>query len=101
MTGSRTEYLRYLAGERHMFAWTLRRYGGLSAQAAKQRALEFYPQEPLANEYRWLVFHDSAWHWAMIDVFGEQYWIARPDLVRSDAEYQAESERWDAGKATR
>jgi hypothetical protein len=90
------EYLRYLAGERHLFAWTLEKYDGFAAPVAKQRAFEFYPQKPPTDRYRCLVFHDLAWHWAMLQVFGEQYWIARPDLEQPGPEYLEESQRWEA-----
>ncbi|WP_406673847.1 hypothetical protein WBK31_35620 [Nonomuraea sp. N2-4H] len=43
------------------------------------------PGEP----YRGLVFHDEAWHWAMLGIYGERYWVAHPELADPPPEYRA------------
>jgi hypothetical protein len=88
------EYGWYLDHERHMFAWCLVVYGGVSEMLARSQATEFYPFESATKPYRGLVFHDEAWHWAMLEVFGKHYWQARPELEHASADYRAESERY-------
>jgi hypothetical protein len=93
------EYVEYLDHERHLFAWCLSIYGGLSQPVALARAEDFYRYEPAAiGPLRGLVFHDEAWHWAMIELFGQQYWQARPELESPPADYRAESQRYERSK---
>jgi hypothetical protein len=54
-------------------------------------AEQFYAYEAPGDPMRGLVFHDEAWHWAMLRLFGDRYWVARPDLERPSSEYRAES----------
>jgi hypothetical protein len=89
------EYVKYLDHERHMFAWCLVVYGGVSQPVARSRSEEFYYFEPSDASHRGLVFHDEAWHWAMLQVFGEQYWQLRPELQSASADYRAESQRYE------
>lgn len=90
------EYQEYLASERHMFAWVLVRYGSIAEDRAEELARERYPTEPADAPYRGLIFHDEAWHWGMLALRGEHYWIAAPSLESPPPEYRAEQERWDA-----
>lgn len=83
------EYLRYLHDERRSYAWVMRRYGDLDAARADAAALERYPYEPADAHSRSLVFHDEAWHWAMLDLHGAQYWVSHPHLATPSAEYRA------------
>ena len=90
------EYVEYLDHERHLFAWCLCLYGGTSQADARVRAEAFYPYESAATgSLRGLVFHDEAWHWAMLKIFGEQYWQARPELESPSVDYRAESQRYE------
>jgi hypothetical protein len=79
----------YLGGERRRFAWVMQRHGGLTAAEAEAAALEQYPYEASDVPYRWLVFHDRAWHWAMLRIYQDLYWVEHPDLARPSAEYRA------------
>ncbi|PGH46595.1 hypothetical protein COO58_16460 [Micromonospora sp. WMMA1996] len=83
------EYVRYLHEERRCFAWVMRRYGDLDADQAEAAALRRYPFEERDAPYRGLVFHDEAWHWAMVEIHGQGYWTSHPELVRPPAEYEA------------
>lgn len=83
------EYGDYLLVERRSYAWALVNYGNFSQEIAEQMAIDFYRLEP-RNE---LVFHDQAWHWAMLKIFGPQYWINRPDLLTPPAGYIALQEK--------
>ena len=85
------EYCRYLAAERHLYAFVLREHGGLSAAQAHQEAQVRYPYEPADDEFRALIFHDEAWHWAMLHLYGERYWDARPELESPSKAYRSES----------
>jgi hypothetical protein len=87
-------YVDYLKAERHLFAWCLVVHGGVSWPDAKAQAEQFYRYEAVSEQYRGLVFHDEAWDWAMQKLFGEQYWLARPDLASPSADYRAESRRF-------
>jgi len=90
------EYVEYLDHERHLFAWCLSIYGGISQADARARAEELYRYESAATgPLRGLVFHDEAWHWAMLKIFGEQYWQARPELESPSVDYRAESQRYE------
>lgn len=75
------EYLRYLEAERADYAWTMQHYGGLSADEARQAAVEFYDYEPPDKPYRGLVFHEVAWHWAMQRIMADcdyPFWHTHP-----------------------
>ncbi|MBB4897504.1 hypothetical protein [Streptomyces griseomycini] len=89
MTWSEAEYLEYLESERRAFAWVMRRYGGLTPAKAWEEALECYPYEPAGHPCRGLVFHDEAWHWAMLTIHGDWYVVEHPELVGPPAEYEA------------
>lgn len=82
-----SKYLAYLERERRLFAWTLRQYGSFTEVAADDAALARYPYEA-PGDYRGLIFHDEAWHYAMIRIHGEQYWIAHPGLQAPPPEYR-------------
>lgn len=87
------DYSQYLEAERHLFAWCLMRIGGFSASDANAEALIRYPWESPEDEYRELVFHRTAWTWAIIRIFGDEY-REGPDFdpaIRTA--YQVESER--------
>lgn len=90
------DYVEALAHERHLFAWTLVRYGGYPPLTAKAHAENAYPFEPRGTEGRGLVFHDEAWHWAMIMIHGTCYWHDRPELVTASPEYRREAEQYDS-----
>ena len=83
------EYAQYLLDERRRYAWVMRRHGGLDAIEAERAAVERYPFEASDAPFRGLVFHDEAWHWAMRDIYGDQYWISHPHLSEPSAEYGA------------
>ena len=87
------EYVSYLAAERHLFAWCLVRYGGVSDADAQLKALARYPYEPPGDELRGLIFHDESWHWAMLHLHGEQYWLSKPHLERPSPEYEHEARK--------
>ncbi|MEV2237543.1 hypothetical protein [Micromonospora sp. NPDC049891] len=86
---SEDEYVQCLQDERRRFAWVMQRYGGLSATQARVAATQRYPFEADDAPYRGLVFHDEAWRWAMLKIYGEGYWIQHPELVEPSAEYRA------------
>lgn len=44
------------------------------------------------NSSRGSLFHDSAWHWAMLHVVGEQYWQRRPDLAHESEGFREEAD---------
>jgi hypothetical protein len=83
------EYVDYLHGQRRRFAWVMQRYGGFTAAEAEAAALEQYPYEASDAPYRWLVFHDRAWHWAMLRTYQDLYWVEHPELAQPSAEYRA------------
>jgi hypothetical protein len=84
-------YLKHLGEERHMFAWCMSKYGGLAPEAARAAALDFYTYEHPSDEHRGLVFHDEAWHWAMLRLIGHEYWQKQPHLAQPSAGYEAQS----------
>jgi hypothetical protein len=86
---SEDEYIQYLRDERRRYEWVMQRHGGLDAVQAAVAAATRYPFEPAETPYRGLVFHDEAWHWAMRDIHGDQYWVSHPNLVTPSAEYEA------------
>ena len=81
------EYLEYLNAERRSFAWCLEKYGDRSPEAAKSEAEDFYAYEASDAPFRGLVFHDLAWHWAMLRIYGDGYWRKHPDLEHPSEEY--------------
>ncbi|GAB3173655.1 hypothetical protein GCM10027059_45070 [Myceligenerans halotolerans] len=89
MAWGKAEYADYLDGERHRYAWVMRRYGGLGQAEADAAALACYPYESDDVPFRELVFHDEAWHWAMLGLHGDQYWRQHPELAQPPAEYRA------------
>ncbi|HEY4458662.1 MAG TPA: hypothetical protein VGN81_30400 [Pseudonocardiaceae bacterium] len=89
MAWSEEEYVDYLAGERRRFAWVMQRYGSLSAAEAEAAALERYPYEASDDPHRGLIFHDESWHWGMLKIHGENYWLERPELLEPPAGYRA------------
>jgi hypothetical protein len=93
-------YVRQLEHERHMFAWCLEEYGGVGAAEATSQAQHFYEYESASGRCRGLHFHDEAWHWAMLKVFGEAYWSRRPDLETASAAYRFESARFEKERGT-
>lgn len=86
-TWTEDEYVDYLQRERRLFAWTLQNYGEFSPADAEREANKFYEYEPPSTEVRGLVFHDEAWHWAMLTIHGEGYWRSRPELEQPSREY--------------
>ncbi|MEK2472534.1 hypothetical protein [Streptomyces noursei] len=89
MMWSEEEYLACLRGERRRYAWVMRRYGDLPPVRAREAAVAHYPYEPSDAPYRGLVFHDEAWHWAMLALYGNRYTVEHPELIAPPAEYQA------------
>lgn len=87
------EYARYLDNERRLYSLALVEHGGLSPEQASREALERYPYEPPATPYRGLIFHDLAWHWAMLRLHGHMYWVSRPELQQMPEAFRQESER--------
>lgn len=82
-------YRRYLREERAAYAWVMRTHGGMTPQQADAAAADFYVYEPPDDPYRELVFHDEAWHWAMLALKGGQYWRRHPELAHPSAAYDA------------
>ncbi|MFE2147682.1 hypothetical protein ACFXA3_39160 [Streptomyces sp. NPDC059456] len=89
MTWDETEYLDCLRSERRGYAWVMRRHGGMAPEEAMEAALERYPFEPADAPYRGLIFHDEAWHWAMLAIHGDRYPVEHPELVQPSADYRA------------
>ena len=91
MRWTEAEYVAYLEAERHLFAWCLERYGGVSKEEAVKQALVRYPYQPAGTRLRGLIFHDQAWYWAMLHIKGQFYWMVNPELGRPSDEYDEES----------
>ncbi|MEU9558326.1 hypothetical protein [Streptomyces fumanus] len=89
MTWNEDDYLCHLHSERRAYAWVMRHYGGLSPEEAGKAALEHYPYEPPEAPYRGLVFHDEAWHWAMLTIHGHRYPAEHPELAGPPNAYRA------------
>ncbi|WP_328771220.1 hypothetical protein [Streptomyces sp. NBC_00286] len=89
MTWSEAEYSEYLQDERRRYAWVMWRHGGLTPSEARAAAVKSYPYEPIDAPFRGLVFHDEAWHWAMLKIHGHGYTLELPELVEPSAEYRA------------
>lgn len=96
------EYRATLEWQRHLFAWCLVQLGGYSAEVAERKTMECYPYEAPDDPARGIMFHDMAWHYAMLLIHGSFYWRSRPDLAFPSAEYNRESHnfnfRSNAGK---
>lgn len=80
-------YVDDLRQERMLFAWCLQTFAGMPAAEARAAAEAFYEYEPASDPYRGLVFHAEAWHCAMLQIFGPDYWIKQPSLAQPPAEY--------------
>jgi hypothetical protein len=89
------EYISYLSSERRLYAWCMINYGKLSEEDAQCVANAFYTYEPSSEPYRGLVFHEEAWHWAMLRIFGASYWISSPELETPSVDYMIFSEAID------
>lgn len=87
------EYVSYLRSERRLYAWCLVRYGEMLKEDAACLADALYEYEASDDPSRGLVFHDEAWHWAMLKVFGDMYWVANPERLKPSVEYRAEALR--------
>ena len=87
---SEEEYKSQLEEQRHMYSWCLQNIGGYSETQASKKAQEFYKYEPVSEKHRNLVFHNDAWHWAMLYLKGEQYWVKYPELESETKEYSKE-----------
>ncbi|WP_327108531.1 hypothetical protein [Nonomuraea glycinis] len=81
------EYVAHLRDERRRFAWVMQRYGGLTSAEAEEAALERYPYEASGTPLRGLIFHDEAWHWAMLRIHNNRYPVDHPELANPSAEY--------------
>ncbi|AZS88779.1 hypothetical protein ACIQKE_19050 [Streptomyces griseoviridis] len=89
MTWNEADYLDCLVSERRCYAWVMRHHGGLTPEEARKAALECYPYEPAETPFRGLVFHDLAWHWAMVAIHGFRYGAEHPELADPSADYRA------------
>lgn len=90
-----TQYLERLERERHLFAWTLHRYGPYSLHGAARKALRVYPYEPPEEHCREMIFDDEAWHWAMLRIHGHLYWVHEPDFEHPSQAYEDEKKRFE------
>jgi hypothetical protein len=95
--GGEGEYLEYLRDERARYAWVLRTHGGVPAAEADEAAERRYPYEPPDAPFRGLIFHDEAWHWAMLELEGEDYTVRRPELIAPSEAYCALDDLSDPG----
>lgn len=84
---SEEEYIAYLGAERHLFAWALQHFGRICKETAEKEAHRIYPYEPESDEYRWLIFHDEAYHRAMLYLYGNEYWREFPQYATPSQEY--------------
>ncbi len=62
------------------------------AGSGEAAAFKRYPYEAGGTPFRGLVFHEEPWHWAMLTIYGEHYWVERPELVHPPAEYRPSAE---------
>ncbi|MCU7838546.1 MAG: hypothetical protein KZQ94_04085 [Candidatus Thiodiazotropha sp. (ex Troendleina suluensis)] len=88
------EYVSSLKEQRHMYEWCLKNIGGLSDSDAKKEAEILYSYKPESEEHRYLVLHEDAWHWAMLKINGEQYWLSKPELETPSIKYSKEYENY-------
>jgi hypothetical protein len=86
---SEAQYLDLLDSERRSYAWVMQQHGGLAPTEAAEAALERYPYEPAEAPHRGLIFHDEAWHWAMLTIHGDHYVVEHPELVHPSPDYRA------------
>ena len=89
------EYLDQLKQQRHMYEWCLKHIGRYPENKATEEAERVYAYKPSSDEYRGLVFHDDAWHWAMLKLKGEQYWLNCPECKSPSPEYEQEWGRYE------
>lgn len=89
------EYLNQLKQQRHMFEWCLLNVGEYSRDKIKSVSNRLFSYKPESDEYRWLVFHEDAWHWAMLEIKGEGYWCKYPNLKDPSLEYEQECEHYE------
>ncbi|MGW6691894.1 hypothetical protein [Streptomyces sp. NPDC054961] len=61
----------------------------MSPEEAGEAALERYPYEPAEATNRGLIFHDEAWHRAMLAIHGDRYEADHPELVHPSPDYLA------------
>ena len=87
------DYTAFLTAERHLYAWCLAKYGGITLPLALEEANRRYPYQPPNTPYRGMIFHDISLHWAMLKIYGELYWKSHPELEKPSAEYEVESAR--------
>lgn len=85
-----TEYVETLKLERHLYKWCLSGIGKMSEQDAEMHANNFYKYEDDTNIYRDLVFHDTSWHWAMLKILGDHYWVKYPNYKAQSEDYNKE-----------
>ncbi|NMM91347.1 hypothetical protein B2J88_44800 [Rhodococcus sp. SRB_17] len=81
------EYTAYLLAERRCMAWALEMLGHLDPDAAAHFAKTMYPYESADDPDRGAIFHDQAWHYAMLRVFGEGYWQKHSDRLNPSTAY--------------
>ena len=93
-TWSEDEYVNYLNMERNLYSWCLEHYGDFTHEEARKEALNFYIYQSEKEEFRGLVFHDEAWHWAMLKIYGENYWLTKPELSSPCENYERESQKY-------
>lgn len=82
------EYVEYLHGERRGFAWAMQQNGGCTPAQAEAAALKRYPYEASDTPFRGFIFHDHSWHWAMLAIHGDFYWVEHPELLDPPPEYR-------------
>ncbi|MFI9552094.1 hypothetical protein [Nonomuraea endophytica] len=87
-TWSEDDYAACLQDERRRFTWVMRQHGGLTLAAAEEAALQRYPYEADGMPHRGMIFHDEAWHWAMLKIYGGNYTIDHPELAMPSADYR-------------
>ena len=80
-------YLKYLNTERKLLAWCLEKHGNYSSGLARIESEKFYKYQTADDPSRGLLFHDEAWHWAMLRIFGDKYWQKHPELEKPSTEY--------------
>jgi hypothetical protein len=93
------EYVEHLVHARLLYAWVLCNYGAFSAEKARDAALAFYTYEAPHTKYRGLVFHDEAWHWAMLRLYGQGYWRGHPERWPPSREYRDASLAFSRGES--
>ncbi|HSH96323.1 MAG TPA: hypothetical protein VK968_19405 [Roseimicrobium sp.] len=92
------EYVAILTQERHMYAWTLVTFGAFRTEDAESHALQHYPYDPVGQNNPFL-FHERAWHYAMIELHGSTFWTTKPEILHAPAAYFEEEERFRAGSS--